>query len=135
MHKPIYKLHFPKNTIEVPATWYLVKDYDIKINILKAKVDSEEDGMLVIQMDGTAENIKNGVEYLKEFGIQCEPLQKVVKWHEDKCTHCTACTSQCPTDALTVDRTTMKLNFNPDECIVCGICCNVCSYKALTMDV
>jgi len=39
---------------------------------------------------------------------------------------CHACVSKCPTDALTMDFESMRLNLDRDACVGCGICESVC---------
>jgi ferredoxin len=71
------------------------------------------------------------VGYIKELGVEIQPLAQDVKWHEDRCTHCTACISICPPKALDVDRKTMEVSFNRDKCIACELCIPVCPYQAM----
>ena len=72
-----------------------------------------------------------GFKYLSEIGVETQPLAQDVKWHEDRCTHCTACISICPTKALDVDRPKMEVTFYRDKCIACELCIPVCPYQAM----
>ena len=58
-------------------------------------------------------------------------LRQDVKWHEDRCVHCTACVSICPPKALELDRTRMEVSFKKDKCIACELCLPVCPYQAM----
>ncbi len=71
------------------------------------------------------------MDYLAELGVETQLLSKDVKWLEGLCTHCTACTSLCPTDALSVERDTMMVSFDTDKCIGCEMCVTVCPYSAM----
>ncbi|MDY6844443.1 MAG: NIL domain-containing protein, partial [Thermodesulfobacteriota bacterium] len=84
-------LTFPTHLIEQPITYNLIKDYQIMVNILKAKVVPREEGRLVIEMKGECEAIERGERYLAGLGIEVEPLAQRVNYIEDKCVHCTAC--------------------------------------------
>jgi ferredoxin len=66
--------------------------------------------------------LEAGINYIRELGVEIQSLAQDVKWHEDRCTHCTACISICPPRALDVDRKTMEVSFNRDKCIVCEAC-------------
>lgn len=133
MIKKTVVLRFPKSVVKDPITYKLVKDYDLMFNILKAKIKPDEQGVLVIQLKGQEENFEKACKYLQNIGISLESISKDIIWDENKCIHCTACTSLCPTEALSVDRTTWKVSFDHEKCIVCEICLAACSYKAISL--
>ena len=124
-------LTFPKQTIEEPITYHLIRDYDLMVNILSAKVNPNEEGRMVIELSGRNKRRNNGIEYLKGLGVTIQSLAQDVTWDEQKCIHCTACISLCPSHALSVDRSQMLVSFNPDRCIVCGLCLKACPYHAI----
>jgi len=124
-------LTFPKQTIEEPITYHLIRDYDLMVNILSAKVNPNEEGRMVIELSGRNKRMNNGIEYLKGLGVTIQSLVQDVTWDEQKCIHCTACISLCPSHALSVDRSQMLVSFNPDRCIVCGLCLKACPYHAI----
>ena len=139
MIKKTFVLTFPQTIVQQPVTYHLIKDYDWIVNILRARVSpnqgSEEEGMLVIEAQGTNEKINAGLAYLARIGIHYEPLAQDVVWHEDRCTHCTACTSLCPTGALFVTRPAMTVAFDKEKCIACEACLKACAYKAVTISI
>ncbi len=49
---------------------------------------------------------------------------------EEKCTGCTVCMQNCPTQAIRV--VDGKAQITPEKCIDCGICIRVCPYGAKT---
>ena len=97
--------------------------------------DLEEEGMLVLEVQGQAKSIDAGLDYLARIGVHYEPLAQDVTWNEDRCIHCTACTSLCPTGALSVSRPDMLVSFDKEKCIACEACLKVCSYQALTISI
>ena len=60
---------FPKSKSEKPIVWHLVKEYDLVINIFRAKVTPEEFGYLVIDVSGSEENIKRGMEFVRSQDV------------------------------------------------------------------
>jgi Fe-S-cluster-containing dehydrogenase component len=122
---------FPKESIEEPITYHLIRDYDLMVNILSAKVDPNEEGRMVVELSGQKEMLNNGMEYLKGLGVTTQALAQDVKWDEQRCIHCTACIPLCPSHALSVDRIRMLVSFNSDRCIVCGLCLKACPYHAI----
>ena len=127
-------LTFPKRLVHEPVMYHLVKDFDLQINIIRASISPDEAGHLVIEFDGTSEQLARGQAYLEEIGVQVEPLGREVRWREERCVHCTACVTVCPTQALTVERPSMKVSFRADKCIGCELCIPVCSFDAMEID-
>ena len=131
MAKKRIVLTFPPSLVSQPITYHLVKDYDLMFNIMRGVITPDEEGRLVISLSGNKKSLEDGIDYLKKQGINVESLAHDIKWHEDKCTHCTACISTCPSGALDVDREEMMVSFNKDKCIACELCIKVCPYKAV----
>lgn len=124
-------LTFPKDTIEQPLTYHLIKDCNLMVNILSAKVNPNEEGRLVLEISGQKENLTKGMDYLKGLGVAIQPLAQDARWHEERCTHCTACIPLCRSQALSVDRIQMKVSFDSERCTVCGLCLKACPYQAM----
>ena len=131
MKKKRVVLTFPPNMIDQPITYHLVKEHDLMINILRANITPKEQGRLVIEMTGKKSALDTGMAYLSGLGVEVQSLAQDIKWHENKCIHCTACIPICPTDALNLDREKMLVSFIKDKCIACELCIPVCPYKAI----
>ena len=124
-------LRFPPDLTDQPVTYNLIKEYDLMVNILRGHITPKEEGMLVLELTGKKKHLNRGMEYLAKLGVETQPLSKDVKWLKDRCTHCTACTSLCPTHALWVERDTMMVSFDREKCIACEMCITVCPYSAM----
>ncbi|MDI6704331.1 MAG: 4Fe-4S dicluster domain-containing protein [bacterium] len=124
-------LDFPKWLVEQPVTCRLIRDYDLEVNILKAKVTPREEGRLVIEVSGKKKSLDKGMDYLKDIGIRVTPLAQDINFQEDRCTHCTYCVSLCPVGAFDVDRGIMEVTFDKEKCILCEQCVKICPYKAI----
>jgi ferredoxin len=124
-------LFFPKCECEKPIVYHLVKDYDLVINIFRAKVTPEEEGYLVLDVTGTEENIGKALEYVKTFDVTINLAGKGVTWDEERCTHCGQCLTHCPTDALYIaDAGSRRVAFDDARCIECLACIPICPYGA-----
>lgn len=123
-------LHFPRRILDQPIVYKLVKEYDLKFNILKASVTPQE-GLMVMELSGKAENYDKGIEYLKSCGVKIQSLSHDVTRNEDKCTHCGICVPACPTAALEVDPKTRKVAFHNKKCIACEFCIKICPTRAM----
>lgn len=124
-------LTFPPNLVEEPITYRLIKDYDLVVNILRAKISPEEEGRLMIEISGEKRAVNKGINYLKELGVSIQPLARDIRWLENRCTHCTVCVPLCPTGAIAIDRERMEIFFDKDKCLACGACVPACPYKAI----
>lgn len=125
-------LYFPECETESPIVYRLVKDYDLIINIYRAKVTPEEEGYLVLDITGSQTNISRAISWLESLQIKVNETDKGVKWDKNRCVQCGTCVPHCPTEALSIpDRQTMEIQFNSDECIECLSCIKVCPFDAV----
>jgi ferredoxin len=131
MRKKRIVLTFPPNLIDQPIAYHLIKDYDLMVNILRGTITPREQGRLLVELSGKRGDVDKGMAYLTGLGIEVQPLAQDIKWHEKKCTHCTACIPICPSSALALDREKMLVSFDKDKCIACELCIPVCPYKAV----
>ena len=131
MRKKRVVLTFPPNLIDQPIAYNLIKNYDLMVNILRGNITPKEQGRLVVEMSGKKNNLDAGMAYLSGLGVEVQSLAQDIKWHEKKCTHCSACIPICPSGALNLDREEMLVSFIKDKCIACELCITVCPYRAL----
>jgi L-aspartate semialdehyde sulfurtransferase ferredoxin len=131
MTKKRVVLTFPHKLVDKPITYHLIKDYDLVVNIMRARVTPDEEGLLVIELNGEKKRVEEGLKYLRDLGVKVQSLAQDIKWDKNKCTHCTACVSICPTKAFTVDRSTMEVKFDKSKCIACELCVKACPYNAI----
>lgn len=68
------KLTFPQDLIREPVLFTMAKKFDIVPNIRRSRV-TETVGEIVLELEGTEENIKNGIEYLKQQGVAIELVE------------------------------------------------------------
>ncbi len=124
-------LHFPRRMVDRPLVYHLIKDYDLEVNILKAQVTPAEEGLMVLELKGKQEDYDKGVKYLTESGVIIESLSQNVIRNEQRCTHCGACLTICPTNAFELETSTRKTKFIDKKCIVCGVCIKGCPPRAM----
>ncbi len=134
MTKKKVLLKFPQNGVSKPFTYRLIKDYDLIVNIFKARVTPEETGELWIELEGSDDRIKKGLDYLKKERIEIIPLEKQIERNRETCTDCGACVSLCPSYAITMDRKKWEVNFDKKKCIACELCVDACPVKAIKVN-
>ena len=124
-------LKFPQQLVEQPIICKLVKDYNLEFNILKAYITPQEEGLLILELRGESEQYNKGINYLTQLGVKIQLLSQDIIRNDDRCTHCGACISVCPTGALSIDSITRKVNFYNDKCIACELCITACPPRAM----
>ncbi len=124
-------LRFPRRLVERPIIYRLVKDYDLEFNILKASITPEEEGLLVLELKGDQKEYDKGINFLVKAGVKIQSLSQDVTRNEERCTHCGACVTVCPTGAFRVDPKTRKVLFDNKKCIACGLCISACPPRAM----
>jgi ferredoxin len=124
-------LRFKRNTIDKPIVYHLAKDFNLIYNILRANVSPRAESMMVMEIEGDEADFKKGMEFLEGWSIGVEPIGQDIVRNEEKCVHCGLCTSVCATQALDIDRETMRVQFDYEKCVACELCVKVCPVKAM----
>ncbi len=126
-------LFFPRCECEKPIIYHLVKDYNLVVNVYRAKVTPEEEGYLVLDVTGAQQDIERAMDFVQTFNVSINYTGKGVTWDAQRCTHCGHCIPHCPTAALHIaDQATREVAFNEADCIECLACIRVCPFGACT---
>jgi len=126
-------LHFPKRLVDRPIVYRLVKDHNLEFNILKALFTQEEEGLMVLEIKGEQKDYDKGIRYLTKSGVKIQALSQDVTRNEERCTHCGACITVCPTGAFELEPSTMRVNFNDAKCVACELCIKACPPRAMEL--
>ena len=124
-------LRFPPRLVDRPIVSRLVKDYDLEFNILKASVTPAEEGLMVLELSGEQEAYDKGIKYLTTTGVRIQSLSQDVIRNEERCTHCGACVTICPTGAFELEPLTRQVKFHDEKCLACGLCIKTCPPRAM----
>lgn len=127
-------LEYPPEVSDKPLIYHLVKDYDLRINILRGTITAGKEGKLLVEVEAEEENLEKGLEFLRREGnINIKLMSQQVVLEEDKCVHCGACTAVCFSGALQMDRKDWKLLFDPEKCLACELCVAACPLQLITV--
>ena len=73
-----------------------------------------------------------------KYPFETKPQPKGLKGHirneVEACILCGMCDKSCPTDSITVDKSSRIWEINAFSCIQCGYCVTVCPKKCLYME-
>ena len=133
MYSRILILRFPQTEVQKPIVCQLARVYDLTFNILNAAVLPRKEGIMVLELSGNKKNFRDGVQYLKDQGVNVQNADQEVKRSKKKCTHCGACTAVCPTGALFVQRPEMTVGFDQQKCSICELCVPACPTRAMSI--
>ena len=127
-------LTFQPEATGEPITYNLIRKFDIMVNIVKADVSPGQVGHLVMEMSAPSKVLKDGIEYMKQQKVECVPIDRTVTYRKELCVHCGACSAVCFAGALTMDRKSAELVFEPEKCVVCELCLTACPLKLFEID-
>jgi len=126
-------LHFPSRLVDRPIVSHLVRDFELDFNILKASIVPDAEGLLVLELTGEQANYDRGIRYLTKAGVRIQSLSQDVTRNEERCTHCGACITICPTGAFELDPVTRRVNFDNEKCLACELCIKACPPQAMEL--
>ena len=126
-------LHFTPKTVDKPIVSRLIRDFGLDFNIMKASISPGEEGLMVMELSGERKAYDKGIKYLQESGVEIQSLSQDVVRNDERCTHCGACITMCPTRAFTLDAKSRKVKFDNSKCIVCELCVRACPPRAMEL--
>ncbi len=133
MYSRILILRFPRTEVQKPIVCNLARRFDLTFNILNAGILPRKEGFMVLELSGSRKNFKDGVNYLKNQGVDVQNAAQQIERDPERCTHCGACTAVCPTGALYIQRPEMEVIFDQDKCSICEICVPACPTRAMAV--
>jgi len=68
------KLTYPQDKIQEPLLFKMAKKFDIMPNIRRARV-TEELGEIVLELQGSAANLDNGLDFIRKQGVEVEIIE------------------------------------------------------------
>ncbi|MEA2075980.1 MAG: 4Fe-4S binding protein [Euryarchaeota archaeon] len=116
-------LKYPLPLDEMPYTAEVIIETGAKINI-----DLATRGELIVDVPN--DDVEHVAELFREKGVEVRKLMRLIAWDEERCIHCGACISVCPTKVFTFDPS-WKINLEEEKCIRCEICVKACPLSAL----
>lgn len=125
-------LTFPRTMVQIPITYRLAKEFNIAANIIRAQVAPNQVGKLVVELLGDIDQVEIAIDWMKSQDIKVSSATGEIIIDEEICVHCGLCTGVCPTESLTLNSSSYKLQFRQQTCIVCEQCIPTCPVQAIT---
>jgi Pyruvate/2-oxoacid:ferredoxin oxidoreductase delta subunit len=131
MHAEMLVLQFPREVVDQPIIYRLVKDFSLEFNLLRAAINPQQEGLIVMELRGHPQDFRRGLKYLRKAGVKVRQVAREVGRNEESCYQCGTCTAVCPTRALYIERPAMAVAFDAARCSACELCCQVCPAHAM----
>ena len=64
-----YRIHFPLEQVGAPVVTHLVTDYDLSPNLLRADVNAQSGGWLVLGLTGDEARVQAALDWLRGQGL------------------------------------------------------------------
>ncbi|HZP83923.1 MAG TPA: NIL domain-containing protein [Chthonomonadaceae bacterium] len=74
------QLDYPLEHVKEPIIYHLVTDYRLIPNIRRANIDAHTGGMLVLEIEGTREDLEAGMAFLRNLGITVTEIGSEQSW-------------------------------------------------------
>ncbi len=121
-------LNFDAGLVNEAITANIILENQVIINILRANV-TEQGGIFLIEVP--EENCELVKQAFEKAGVQVE-RGKIIEKLENKCTHCGACYSICPVNAIEITDES-SVQFDYEKCIGCLNCIDTCPVNAIIL--
>lgn len=122
-------LEFDPTNVNKPVIYELIKVYDLKCNILRADIDYNLKGHMILEVEGSSETVAKSIQYLEDNGVSVDFVKNKIHVVEDRCVDCGACTAACRIKALYLED--FKLKFDETKCVSCDFCLQACPLRAI----
>ena len=134
MKKAKIMLKFPEHETSKPIAWLFATEYGLRFSILQADIRAGRGGRIIMDISGEEDDITRAVAFARQENVEVQFLSRVVRWENDVCVHCGACTAVCTSKALTLDKETCELNFDNSKCLACEMCTQACPTGAMHVE-
>ena len=74
MHAEMLILQFSREVVDQPLIYRLVKDFNLEFNMLKAAINPQQEGVLVMELRGHPQDFRRGLKFLKDAGVKVKRM-------------------------------------------------------------
>ncbi len=130
-----FKIIFNDTNVQDSVAYILVSEFDLKPNVLKAEIDGDGSGIMILSLVGEEDKLDKAANRLREVGFEVTEMVKRITRDESLCWNCGACVSICPVSCFSFDKGTWEVCVDNSKCISCGACVNACATHALSLHI
>lgn len=127
-------LKFPVHDTDKPVAWTFATKYNLRFSILQSDIRAGRGGQLIMDLHGEEKDIEAALAFARAENVAASVLSRTVRWDDEVCVHCGACTAVCISGALSLDPVTAELTFDNGKCVACEMCTHACPTGAMHVD-
>ncbi len=116
-----------------PIIYELVQQFHLELNILRASIDHNVEGKLLLEVAGAQADVQAGKAWLLARQVRLIEVGRLVTVDESSCVHCGACTAVCSPQALRLNRETWLLELDSPKCVACAACAEACPLRCIRL--
>ena len=120
-------LTFDTKQISQPITAQVILEIGVPLNIIRADVKPSR-GEILIEIPH--DRVEAVITAFQKRGVTVT-VEKRLEVNENRCIHCGACYSLCPTSVIKFKNHSVE--FDEAECVACGLCIDACPTRALKL--
>ena len=128
-----FKFRFAESNVEDSIVFSMVTEFKIEPSILRAEIDDNGCGVLILRLRGDDSKVEKAIEYAENAGVIIDELGEHITRDDSLCFNCGACVSVCPTRSFSYDPVTYRVLLDIDKCVACGSCLSACSTHAVKL--
>lgn len=128
--KQMILFNFPKEESGHAITYDLIVKFNLKVNIIRASIDYNAQGFLLVEIEGPEQVIEAGLDFARTNHVEVSVIDSAIQINKQQCVDCGACTAVCAVDALYLDKEA-HLNFDAEKCLDCKLCVTACPARAI----
>jgi ferredoxin len=131
--KERFILEYSSQVVDEPVIYTLVKNFDVKVNILRAEISPGREGSMLVELEGGSGNLSDCRDYLLSHAVRMLTISQSLGFRTEECVHCGACTGVCFSGCLTMKAPDWELLVDREKCIACGLCVKACPFGLFSL--
>lgn len=116
-----------------PIIYQLVQQFHLELNILRASIDQNVEGKLLLEVAGAQAQVLAGRAWLLAQQVKVVDVGRLVTIDEPSCVHCGACTAVCSPQALRLNTESWLLELDGQKCVACAACVEACPLHCIRL--
>ncbi len=129
-------LHFSREIWDKPIIYRLIKDFNLILNILKANVLPKRESFMVLEIEGSDGDCRDGIEYLKECGVTIESIEQDIRTGRREMYALRSLYGDLSDrGAVNKSRNDGSYLLRPNMCSGCELCVSACPPRAMEVHI
>lgn len=76
-------LHYTQGMVKKPLLWQMARQFDVQFNIYRARVDEDEKGYMMLELEGDSRTIHQSIGFFEGQGLEVTLLDDGIDVFEE----------------------------------------------------